>query len=560
MLLLTPSIAFAVCAFIFGGVVEGEVFKQEILEGLRDMTLLNKRGYHYLIVNAFGHYLKLTPSQSGFLAEYQRLLSYIEILHGKKLTDRQRAEKKSAQKRLRHMREYFSRLVMSDSGVIPDLYVEDDELRLAVLAIREQLPVMKGKMAMLRIAVPFSLLCGAGFGFATASALPVALAAISASLSFLVWPLAIIAAIGYTFLIFHTAKDILFSDGFRKWKDRIKKWFTPEVDGVTAMFVLKAVAISLITTATIALCVMGTLATAGTWWLAVKHGAKLIPYVKTVANIIRNVLAPVAAFGNFIFSLYNSFESIHVIKRALEFAQPIQQLRRQWQALRVVENWVQIFNPFRIICKFIQKTTDAVLLLGHVLASGTARDRFMSVSPTILAVTTAGSELTQDITFFFKEGKKTMTQWAVSFLLSPLLLLSAAWQCLASRCNPPQQRVSLLHACKQAFGVVEKSLYSGDDAPPQSMSWRQVEIHRYFEKNVSRLERAVIGRDAAQSEIRELAVVKNTMLMKNETDTGSASVEYQRALARYRLFDTGHSIQQVSSSDEMIDHRHLNAI
>lgn len=548
MLLLTPSMLFVVSAFIFGGVVEGEVFKQEILEGLHDLTLLGKRGYQHLIVDALARYLKDQPQPQGFLHEYQKLLRYLEGLCGKKLNDQQKKQKTAAQKRLRHMQEYFTQQVMQESGDIAPPYEDDEELRAAIESVRLQLPVMRAKMGVLRAALPFSLLCGVGFGFATAAALPAALAAISVSLSFMVWPLAVMAAIGYTFLIFHTAKDLLFSDGFRKWKERIKKWFTPGPEGVTAGFVFKAAGVALIAVATVALCVMGTLATAGTWWLAVKHGAKLIPFLKNAANIVRAILTPIAAIGNFVFSLYNSFESIHVVQKAIASSRPLQSIKTQWQDLKKRENVGQIINPFRVVSKVIQKCADAVMLLGHVLASGTARDQFMNVSPTLLAVTTAGSELTQDVTFFFEEGKKTMIQKAVTFIISPLLALSALWQAAASCANPPENRVSIKQAFKDAFGIVDKQPYAGDEAPVQTGAWRQAEIIRRFDKEEKRLQCAVICRDVAREKIHVLHDVREQLL--TGADVALELSEQQRqTLSRHRIFKS----TKPTSSENFID-------
>ncbi len=539
MMLVLPATIFVVSAFIFGGVVEGEVFNQEIFAGLKDLKLLGKHGYRTLITDALELYIKQQNINAGLLFEYQRLKKYLKDLRGKKLTEAQKSEKKHARKRLKHMQEYIFQKVMKNQNVAIAAEAEDETLSAAITAMQNQMLTFRAKMTFFRIALPVSILCGAGFGFATAAGLPAALAAIglAASLSFMVWPLAAMAAIGYTFLIFHTAKDILFSDSFRKWKASIKKYFVPGPEGVTAKFVFKAAAITLVAAATVALCVMGTLATAGTWWLAVKHGAKLLPYIHNAATIIRNILAPIAAFGNFVFSVFNSFESLEMVIRTVQNAAPIRYLREQWQQLRAQENIIQILNPFRIVSKFIQKVSDAVFLLGHVLASGTARDQFMNISPTILAATTAGSELTQDMTFFFEEGKKTMIQKLVTFVLSPLLFLSAVWQFSASRCNSPEHRVSFVQACKDAFGIVTKPAYAGDDAPPITPAVRQIELNHYFRKEEQRLEKAVINRTIAQEKTEVLGRLKNDLLFAPALDAQVAlDQDDLSVLNRHRLF------------------------
>lgn len=553
MILVLPAAAFVISAFIFGGVVEGEVFNQEIFEGLHDLTLLGKRGYRTLFIDALEQYIKQQQVNAGLLLDYQRIKQFLKAVRGKKLTDAQKEEKKQAKKRLKHMQEFFFQQAMAAQQA--DIAEEDETLSAAIVEIKKQMPAFRAKMTFFRIALPVSMLCGAGFGLATASALPVAFAAIGLSMSFMVWPLAVIAAIGYTFLIFHTAKDILFSDSFRKWKASIKKYFVPGPEGVTAKFVLKAALITLAAAGIVALCVMGTLATAGTWWIAVKHGAKLIPYVQNAANIIRAILTPIAAFGNFVFSIFNSFESLQMVINTVQNAEPVRHLREQWQQLRAHENWGQILNPFRFVAKGIQKSADAVLLLGHVLASGTARDQFMNISPTVLAATTAGSELTQDMTFFFEEGKKTMTQKLVMVALAPLLLLSASWQFIASRFNQPEHKLTFTQACKDAFGVVTKPIYAGDDAPVLTQAARRIEINHYFNKEERRLDSVVVNREIAQQKKAVLQEIKGELLVGQDRNDIVLPQIDKRALHQHRFFKSSDKLTSSEIFAEKMEKR-----
>jgi hypothetical protein len=546
MLLITPSLFFVISAFLFGGLAEGEVFNQEITEGLRDLFLFGKRGYRELINNGLKCYLKNHPANSGFLAEYQLYQDFLYRMRGKKISDEQKKEKRTAKKRIKHMQIYFARYVYSQKKLAGP-YEQDEELNAAITELRQQMPSYKARMTFFRIALPFSLLCGAGFGFATASALPAALAAIGLSLSFMVWPLAAVAAIGYTFLILHTAKEILFSDSFRKWKEMVKKWFVPGSEGVTAKFVLKAAALGLVTAGTVALCIMGTLATAGTWWIAVKHGAKLIPFLKAGANIIRSILTPAAAAGNFIFSIFNSFESIRVVSKMIQTAKPGAAIKQKWQLLRQEENWLQILNPFRLISKTIQYSADVIVFVGHVLASGTARDRFMNVPEHVLAVTTAGSEFTQDFTFFFEGGKKTMVQKLVMLALSPLLVLSAGWQSLVSQGNSDDKKISFKDALRQAFSIREKPEYSGEKLPPLSHEFRQAEILHYFKKQEKRLGATLIKHEIAENKQNVLSDLKKRLLI-HEKSSVELSSEERNILHDQRFFG-----RRLSSSEKFAD-------
>jgi hypothetical protein len=537
MLLVSPSLALAIGAFVFGGVVEGEVFKEEIFEGLHDFALLGKRGYHKLITNMLDQ-LSEEVQFGGFLGEYQRLKKFLGNLRGNKLTDAQKAEKHAAQKRLRHMQAFLAKRVLAKGDLSLAPFGEDQELAQMIVAIKQRLPGMKAKMILFRLALPFSLLCGAGFGMATAAALPAALAMISVSLSFMLWPLVAVAAVGYTLLVFHTVKDILFSDSMRHWLQRLKKWFTPENGRITPGFIFKTVALSLVVAATAALCVMGTLATAGTWWIAVKHGAKLLPYMQQAANWIRNILTPLAVAGNFIFSVFNSFESISTIVHAIQESHPFRQLKADWQQLRERENLAQIVNPFRFVCKVLQKSLDTILLLGHTAASGVARDQFLNIPPALLAGTSAANELAQDIPFFFEEGKKSLAQRAVTVLLSPLLLLSAGWQFIASRSNELDKRVSFKRALQDAFDAKVKPVYAGDVAPQQSPAWREVEIHRAFKKQEKRLSSVVCAEDLAQEKIAALNRIKADLLQAGQDRAVVVSDGDKKILRQLRWFSS----------------------
>lgn len=534
MLLVSPSLLLAAGAFAFGGVVEGEVFKEEIFEGLQDFALLGKRGYQQLITNMLDELVDETQF-AGFLGEYQRLRKFLAAVRGKKLTDAQKAEKHAARKRMQHMQEFFANHVLAQNPVLLAPFNVDQQLIQMIDTIKQKLPGMKAKMVIFRLALPFSMLCGAGFGMATASALPAAFALISLSLSFMLWPLVAAAAVGYTFLVFHTIKDILFSDSMRNWAARLKKWFTPPNGQITAGFIAKTVTLTLAVAAISALCVMGTLATAGTWWVAIKHGAKLLPHLQQAAHWIRNILTPLAVAGNFIFSLFNSFESISTIVHAIQESHPFQQLRNDWKRLRERENLAQILNPFRFVCKVLQKSLDTVLLLGHTAASGVARDQFLNLSPGVLAVTSGANELAQDIPFFFEEGKKSLAQRVVTVALAPLLFISASWQFIASRSNSLDKRVSFKRALQDAFEIKVKPGYAGDVVQQQSPGWRQIEIHRAFNKEAKRLASVVCAGDVAEAKIAALNAIKDNLLLP-EYDGDLITGQNRQILQRSRWF------------------------
>lgn len=514
MLLVSPSIALAVGAFIFGGVVEGEVFKQEIQAGLEDLKLLTQKGHQFLVIQALEKELKnksaLEIQASDFLTQYKFLQNYLQLLRGKKLTSAQKKQRKEAKKRLKLMQQRLMECLAGNdqSDIIPTTILQ---------SIKAQQNSFKWKMIIFRLSLPLSIACGLGFGFAVSSSLSAAftLIGIGTSLSFLVWPLAVIAAIGYTLLIFHTVKDLVLSDAFAKWIQRIKRWFTPEQGKMTPKFLIKSIATALVIAAITALCVVATLATAGTWWIAVKNGAKLIPFLKCAAQAITVILTPLLAMGNFIFSIFNSFESWHVVLKAIKSASIIIKLKEQWHLLREQENWLQIINPFRLISRSIQKTADLILLLGHVTATGAARDQFLNISPTLLAAAAAGSELTQDVTFFFEENKKTMTQRCVMILISPLLLLSACWQAAASYLNAPDKRVSWRMALQHAFEYTPKVNYNGPDLNDMKAEWRTFAIQQSFHHEIMRLNNAFAKQITAGHKIKALVAVQNELIQKN---------------------------------------------
>lgn len=536
MLLITPSIFIAIAAFVFGGLVEGEVFKQEISEGLEDLTLLGKAGYRHLILNSLEPHIT-HPAESGFIFEYQTLKNYLDDARKSKLTAKQKAEKAIAEKRFKHMRKYITKQVLSKktNPLAGTPYHDDKEFKALISTLRKQMPVVTTKMILLRIALVFSLLCGIGFGLATAAALPAALGAISGSLSFLVWPLAIIAAIGYTFLIFHTVKDILFSDKFQKWMNCVKNWFMPTfklgLNIKTLGHILKAALVVTLTVATITICIMGTLATAGTWWIAVKHGVRLIPHMYKAAGWIRNILTPLVAVGCLVFSTFSSLKSIYKLYNKIKTFNPKEKLACWWSTLIKNENPIQIVNPFRIICCIIQNTMDTILLLGHVTATGAGRDQFMRFPTMLVTGASAGSELTQDITFLYKKGEKTTIQWLVTGLISPLLLCSAIWQNVASQFNTTKPRVSFMLAIKNAFGMQEKP-DTNIVMPQQSNAWRKVEINRYFKKEEARLKSARIYKTCAKEKLNTLYEFKEHLIDPSKT------YQHKSVLNKHRFFQS----------------------
>lgn len=453
MLAISPSIPLAIAAFVLAGFVEGEVFKQNIFDGLGDLRLLSKqRSLEALIIKEFDltfKGFKATDAKDQiFLNLYYNQLALVASFEHKKLSANDKTNHATAKRNLKIMREYVVARVLNTNA---DTAFNDKGLDEKIQALNNQRNDFERRIQLLRASAIVSIISGMGAGFATASSLAVAGSALGVTLSAaFIWPLAAVAAIGGAFLIFHTAKDMLFNETVSKWRTRLNKWFKRrEYDNnqteSNAHYYARTIGTGLLVGLAIGLSVAATLATAGTWWFAVKEGIQLWPAIARNALSLTAFLVPVSALSGIAFSLRNSLQSVKYIVKQTRDIQPWQWVKRKGSQLVSPlerENTWQAMNPFRLLARLIALPYTLLVFIGHTISVGLSGDRVPGLEIPCAVAGTANDMLT-DGHYIFDEGHEhkvkphkmeddghhhgTLPSLFLAVALSPLHVLSAAW-------------------------------------------------------------------------------------------------------------------------------------
>lgn len=377
-LLFSPSILLAFIAFFCAGVPEGEVYKQNIIKGMKELK--------YIGPNAFAHF-----------------------------KNRKKYQKKKYEN------------------------IDDNTL--------------KNKILFLRLSIPINMFASIGSAFATAYGLQTTLMTLSIKFGFIIsttalsaciWPLAILAAIGYGFLIYHTICDMVKNDFFNKWYNKLKEWFAQKKDETNLHHALRVTALCFLMAAVVALGVCATLGTAGTWWFAVKNSASILIPIASVANAIRNILVPIVASTQLIFTLKNSLETIKSLLK-ISPSESFKMIKNKMAKMYAEESWLQIFNPFRLITTPLLLIFRYVVFIGHLISMGFSGDHVGSIPPAITTSINGLNDGLQDLHCFLpiienneleKPQKKqqndqheieNLVELPLIILLSPFLLLGNWW-------------------------------------------------------------------------------------------------------------------------------------
>ena len=514
MLALTPSIALAWTAFILAGVVDGEVFLQNIAGGIDSLDLLGKRGLPTLITHTLDDLLENEPdpkTASAFEKEYYAQRAYVAGFAHKKLTDEQKREYAEAKKRLHRMQKIFMKhLLDKAAGKAGNAYLNhpscEDRLVKPILA---QLSSLKRKAWYLRISAPISLMAGIGFGFATAAALDAAFVGMSALLTFTIWPLAAIACVGYAFLIYRTMTNMIRSDTFAKWRDKTKAWFKRDnAKESLPRYALRVTALGLVLGLAITVGVLATLATAGTWWIAVKNGALLLPALSAAANWIRNIFVPVAAGANLAFTIKNTMTTMDQVAEDINSVQPVQKTQhaannakqffanKEWRDNFIKEkrekyfgnkSLIEIFNPFRIIAAAVKLPFMCVMFIGHTIAIGLIGDRAPGLNTAgTIASAVFGALADGFVDYDYIMGREhkhdarhpennhshgVIPKLMLNTLLSPVLLLASIWDfAVGDKTREPNHFKRFATILKGNFGIHGHEKYKAESNPKPVVS------------------------------------------------------------------------------------------
>lgn len=519
MLLITPSIVIASASFFFAVAIEGEVYKQNILNGLKKILTRDyikrkiiERELDTLIAN--DENLK----QSQFLQDYKAQKKYFNKLRAQHL-DKKLIQQQ--EKRLKYMQAYFNDFIFARNQNSHDELAKQLHKLVSVESQQKIQSEISKKETFSKYMWIFYSLAGVSCTFASIYSIHAGFLTLMTTFGFAlaptillggIIPLAIMAGIGYAILLYHNVSDMICNDTLQKWGKKIINYFQfREGQESRATYILRISGVGLLAAIVVGLGIFATIATAGTWWIAAKEGAKLIPYVAKFANWIRNITIPAMAIPNLLFNINNSFSTIKKLSQ-FSIKNKILSITNEINQTIKNENLLQLINPFRILIKLVEFPVKLFTFLAHLVSICVMSDHLDPIPPTITASLNCANEALVDGHFFMEDDHAnkdlpdhqhntknhqhhkqnhdeehnhqhgTMIDTALKIILSPLYFCNALWS-YGFRSNKTSDFIVVL---KETFGIEQQTNPIRQGAAPAiSKLWTQQELVMKLDKQIS---------------------------------------------------------------------------
>lgn len=430
LLALYSSIALALIAFCLAGLIEGEVYKQNILKSINK---LSGNGLEQeASLRLFNKLVKdKAISNIEFFNTCRKLHEAIEKAEKEAVLDPKAKELlERKQRALKYHQQYFHAWITGETA-------GDEEL--AVLAVRLKvkrrdnpfLPVLDKeafkaslsfKKWFFRAGFLFSLVSGIGCGFVFLNVAQESILAFAAhfalsfsptSLAFLIpiFGFAVISGIGYMLLVYNVATQVVQENILQKWWGKIKKFFQKKNNETPAEYRTRiALGVTLVPML-IGLCIFATSTIVGTWWGdAFANLHLLVPIFGAAAPWVLGTIIVITGITMLVFNLWSVVRAIKKIsdlpwQELKEQIQALPQtLERTYKNLKNEENRLQIFNPIRLLIIFIRFIFKPIVFIGHTICTGLFGDRFEKIPAWLSAITGAITDTFVDGAYVFSEN------------------------------------------------------------------------------------------------------------------------------------------------------------
>ncbi len=553
MFVLWPVLPLAFGAFFLSVAYEGEIYLQNIKGALN--KLFFKRDYlkHHL-ANEYllTHFPEDTSANDcpKFFKDYEKQLQLLHLFDHKRLDEQSLKQKKHIEKTLRNMEKWFTRQLFAINKDETNLSPYENEIRIWLQTHEKELWQAKfeQRRSTFNKVKLFSILAGLFMGLGTTyllveafSVIPVLATIPFTMLPFFIVPMAVIAGAAYGFLTFNAVTDMINNDTIRKWYDKIRKDLSKGINPRSVFIALTAVLL-------VSLAVALTVCTAGTWWTVVKNTRPLFSWMGKLPSFVMGIINPIiTGMSSLVFNLQNTSESLEMINQATKAKGSLlkrlsQSLAESWSNLRARENWLQIFNPARILLKLTVTPLRILFFLGHLVSIGVTADRVPGIPEILSALLGIISEGFEDVHYFFEHKhekhhhnhEETQEHQAshtkdllkerlasnhghdhsvdiptrlLKTLFIPLYALAAAWDSWASKNNQDTSRkiLDFKKAWEKQNGLEEISHVHLTRTEGPSTTWSAqyaiFRIERFKEKH---LEKTLWNKNIADEKINEL--------------------------------------------------------
>ncbi len=413
---MVPIVGLAAGAFGLTAIYESEVFIENIKGAFKKLSpaYIRQQMAAQLLIQKI---LDGKATECQFFEDYQKLLRRLYNYEHKTLTLEAKKRKRKTEAELKRMEAWFSEIVFNKGKDIKRSEIEegvltafkDDKLDDLINTYKKRAPYYTAGKVLGAIAAVCSSL-GTIYLFGQALPLMPVLAGLSASLAFPIITLSIFAGLGYGYMVYNAVADMVTNQTLKKFYYRIQEYRKKGPWHAVGMITL--------TVSLVALAVVLTIFTAGTWWtIATKSGDALL-WLKTkataayvvisvVSGWFMQVVTPIAmALGAFVFDIQNASEStdaaLELITRTkAAMKHGWKKITKSWSALRARENWAQILNPFRLTRIIIMSPVRAILFIAHLFGNGATENQTPIVPVALPSTTGTLNEGIEDIHYFF---------------------------------------------------------------------------------------------------------------------------------------------------------------
>lgn len=549
MLYLTGNVIASLVSAGLAVIIEGEIFKRNILSGVSKFLefgqFIERDSYCNKLKELSEKYFDNTQN-SSLLKDYYELRKYKKKLeHAERLSDEQQKELDRCESHIGEIEEFFIRYMnnqLDNSNPIEkkleanlDHHLKNDK---SIIHSGLQSNIWRERF-WLWLSIPFTVGGGIMAMLVAFAQLPEALIALNLTVTpvlttFLIWPLSILAGIGLMLITYNTFVEVIHNKKWIKHWENFKKTLKNSTSPAIAFHVITMFLIT-------GLAIFATIATASTWWVAAQTGIALLPFLSTLTirtqTIIISVGATLFALGQVVFEYVNSLESHATLthrqlpkgltKGQQDYINKLSVFRQFFtvpalQAMNDYDVWVkkpwsERFNIFTWIITLIEIPFRLVIFIGHLISIGVTGDRLGNIHPAITSTVGALQEAMTDLHYVWS-GKCNHHHYDFAGLflnicLSPLKFAAASWNWFFGKAG-------FSECCRIAFNWGEiKDIKKREP----SAELQLYELDKKIAQEQARLEEAAILDDAAVeklnlwSKVREATQKATPVLKSNES-------------------------------------------
>lgn len=466
------------------------------------------------------------------------------------------------------------------------------------------------KLWFLRLGMLFSLGVGLCTGIITFYTFPLVLTALGLSLatvSAIIWPLAILATISYTILIYNTITDLILNETLSKWWKELNleiehtyeqlnifkycfliigkslnqffgkliNWFKFQEQENYFSYVLRMILSA-------AVLIFGIIASLTTGYTAF---IQLQDYVSFSICIIT---ALPLMLSDLLFTLKNSFDTLGLLTgiSSNNLLNPIKEFYQDFKNQLKKENFLQCsLHILRLPLKLMLNVLKVFIFLSHVIFTSVASDRFFSFPCWLTVFFAAGSELLTDICPLFGNNQgehHDHDHGGIFNLISKIIFILPATllgilNCLFSQLNRWTDSDSLALGFKEAikqeweqFDIIHKHVLLTNET--NSLNEAERELHEEVviqkaihicDKQINRLKKGFFNSELADNKIIIFENYKHRLQEKNGDQNNNKLKDSERnTLAEYRFFkreSKTKSIEKIEKIERLISSYRVNS-